>query len=210
MLLADRGFANHQLMAWLWRSHWHYCLRLPCDVMIHGTQRYPRTVAQLYPPVREAKFYRNVGLWQDGSCRCHLVLATVKGAKDSWAVVTDEAPSLQTLWQYSLRFCVEFIYREAKQFTGLCDAQTRDAQRLDFYFNASLTALNLARYEAYSGHSQMDETAQPISFSMSSYKRLAFNDHLLLRFISMLDLDSTLIKSHPNYEKLRSYGIVGS
>jgi hypothetical protein len=26
----------------------------------------------------------------------------------------------------------------------------------------------------------------------------------------MLELDSSLIKSHPNYEKLRSYGIIDS
>jgi hypothetical protein len=32
MLLADRGFSNHQLMGWLKTSQWHYCLRLPCDV----------------------------------------------------------------------------------------------------------------------------------------------------------------------------------
>jgi hypothetical protein len=39
----------------------------------------------------------------DGVHRCNLVLATVQGAKDSWAVVTDEPPTLQTLWQYALR-----------------------------------------------------------------------------------------------------------
>jgi Transposase DDE domain len=99
---------------------------------------------------------------------------------------------------YRARFAIEFIYREAKQFTGLCDAQTRDAQRLDFHFNASLTALNLARFEAYSHQAQSDDAAQPVPFSMTSYKRMAFNDHLLSRFISMLELDSTLIKSHPN------------
>jgi len=43
---------------------------------------------------------------------------------------------------------------------------------------------------------------------MASYKRLAFNDHLLERFIAMLDLNPSLIKSHPNYETLRSYGII--
>ncbi|WP_262561149.1 hypothetical protein [Acaryochloris sp. CCMEE 5410] len=36
MLLADRGFANHQLMSWLQQSRWHYCLRIPCDVLLHG------------------------------------------------------------------------------------------------------------------------------------------------------------------------------
>jgi hypothetical protein len=41
---------------------------------------------------------------------------------------------------------------------------------------------------------------------MASYKRLALNDHLLNLFISNFGLNPTLIKNHPNYEKLRSYG----
>jgi Transposase DDE domain len=111
---------------------------------------------------------------------------------------------------YRARFQIEFIYRDAKQFTGLCDGQTRDANRLDFHFNASLTALNLARFEAHSRQTEATESSQPNAFSMTSYKRLAFNDHLLSRFISKLNLDSTLIKSHPNYENLRSYGVIDS
>ena len=63
MLLADRGFANDELMGWLRTSRWHYCLRLPCDVLLHGPKRYPIAVGRLYPPVGEARFYRNVGLW---------------------------------------------------------------------------------------------------------------------------------------------------
>jgi len=87
MLLADRGFANHELMVWLRNSQWHYAIRLPCDVLLHGTNRYPRTVGSLYPPLGEACLYRQVGLWVDGTHRCNLVVATVKGAKDSWAVI---------------------------------------------------------------------------------------------------------------------------
>jgi hypothetical protein len=45
---------------------------------------------------------------------------------------------------------------------------------------------------------------------MASYKRSAFNDYLLERFIAQLDLDPTLIKSHPNYEKFRSHGIIAA
>ncbi len=88
-------------MHWLRRSRWHYCLRLPCDVLLHGLRRYPITVAAIYPPLGEARLYRNVGLWSDGTHRCNLVLASVQGAKESWAVITDEAPTLQTLWQYA-------------------------------------------------------------------------------------------------------------
>lgn len=87
---------NHDLMEWLRSSGWHYCLRLPSDVLLHGLRRYPIAVGSVYPPLGEARLYRHVGLWQDGIHRCHLVLATVKGAKESWAVITNESPSLQT------------------------------------------------------------------------------------------------------------------
>jgi len=48
-----------------------------------------------------------VGLWLDGEQHCNVVLANVKGVKKPWAVITDEEPSLQTLWQYGLRFRIE-------------------------------------------------------------------------------------------------------
>ncbi len=41
-------------------------------------------------------------------------MATVQGGKDSWAVVTDEPPSLQTVWQYALRFQVEELFLDSK------------------------------------------------------------------------------------------------
>ena len=42
---------------------------------------------------------------------------------------------------YKARFQIEFIFRDAKQFTGLTDCQARDFTKLDFHFNASLMAL---------------------------------------------------------------------
>ena len=114
ILLADRAFACHDLMAWLKLTDWHYALRLKCDVLVHGVNRHPVEVGKLYPPVNQAKLLTTVGLWADGMHRANLVLATVKGAKDSWAVITDEVPSLQTLWNYSSRFCVEELFLDSK------------------------------------------------------------------------------------------------
>jgi hypothetical protein len=71
-------------------------------------------VGSMYPPLGQARLDRNVGLWLDRVHRCHLVLATVKGAKESWAVITDESPTLQTLWQYALRFQVEELFLDSK------------------------------------------------------------------------------------------------
>lgn len=142
MLLADRGFANHELMSWLQASGWHYCLRLPTDVLLHGPRRYPIVVGSVWPALGEATFYRHVGLWQDGTHRCNLVLASVKGVKEPWAVITDEPPSLQTLWQYALRFRVEELFLDSKSGAfELEDSRLRSVDALERLYLVAAIAL---------------------------------------------------------------------
>ncbi len=106
----------HDLMSWLQTSKWHYCLRLPSDVLLHGPRRYSTTVSGIYPKLGEAAFYRHVGLWSDGVHRCNLVVATPQGVKEPWAVITDELPVvLQTLWQYALRFRCRCSYSKGSK-----------------------------------------------------------------------------------------------
>lgn len=112
----------------------------------------------------------------------------------------------QIVQYYKLRFQIEFLFRDAKQFTGLEDCQARDAAKLAFHFNASLTALNLAKFEAIEQHSG----TAPFVFSMASVKRRMLNQHLLDRFICNLDLEPSQIKSHPNYSTLCNYGIIAA
>ena len=107
---------------------------------------------------------------------------------------------------YKARFQIEFIFRDSKQFTGLADCQARDLTKLDFHFNSSLTALNLAKWDAIQQHNSDTDFV----FSMTSYKRRALNYHLLERFIDKLDLEPTLIKSHPNYSHLCDYGAIAA
>lgn len=107
---------------------------------------------------------------------------------------------------YKARFQIEFVFRDSKQFTGLADCQARDFTKLDFHFNSSLTALNLAKWDAIQQHNSDSD----FIFSMASYKRRTLNHHLLERFIQQLDLEPTLIKSHPNYRSLSNYGIIAS
>lgn len=143
--------------------------------------------------------------------RLACLVDTRKTGKTGYALLfsTDiELDAERIVEYYKARFQIEFIFRDAKQFTGLCDAQTRQPQSLDFHFNASLTALNLAKHDDQLRFAKDNQEQSLTPFSMASYKRIAFNDHLLERFISMLDLNPTLIKSHPNYQNLRSYGII--
>lgn len=118
---------------------------------------------------------------------------------------TDVAQDPKQIYQfYQLRFQIEFIFRDAKQFTGLEDCQARDGLKLEFHFNASLTALNLAKFNAHRQH----QGQEPFVFSMASVKRRALNQHLLERFITNLDLEPSVIKSHPNYSTLCDYGAI--
>ena len=113
---------------------------------------------------------------------------------------------IQLYEAYAARFQIEFIFRDAKQFTGLTDCQARSSQKLDFHFNASLTALNMAKWEQY----QQRDIWEPFVFSMASYKRRKLNQHLLERFIHNLELDETSVKRHPNYQTLCDYGLIAS
>jgi hypothetical protein len=52
-------------------------------------------------------------------------------------------PPEQIVEYYQARFQIEFIFSDAKQFTGLSDCQARHFPRLDFHFNASIIALGV-------------------------------------------------------------------
>jgi hypothetical protein len=104
---------------------------------------------------------------------------------------------------YKARFQIEFIFRDAKQFTGLSDCQARSKAKLDFHFNASLSAVNLAKLEVRQQRGDTDE-----SFSMASLKRRAFNQHLIDRICEYLANGQSLEKSSPDYEVLCNYGTI--
>ena len=107
---------------------------------------------------------------------------------------------------YKSRFQIEFIFRDAKQFTGLTDCQARKKEALSFHFNSSLTALNLLRKE----DRELSGATNSNVCSIASWKARYFNERLLDRFISHLDLDPTFIKNHPYYEELRNYGAIAA
>ena len=118
---------------------------------------------------------------------------------------TDTKLDAETIYRYyKARFQIEFIFRDAKQFTGLSNCQARRQESLDFHFNASLTALNLAKVDAYFSFDYDPDTP----FSMATQKMVYFNEHLLEKVFSILDLDRSWIKCNPEFEALRTYGAI--
>jgi hypothetical protein len=117
---------------------------------------------------------------------------------------TDTDLDTVLIYQYYVaRFQIEFVFRDAKNFTGLTDTQTRDARRLHYHFNASLTALNVAKLQ--DNELQKKEQTQH-AFSMANWARKYHVDIVINRIIATFGFDLTSIKSHPDYEKAVSFG----
>jgi len=107
---------------------------------------------------------------------------------------------------YKARFQIEFIFRDAKQFAGFSDCQARDQAALHFHFNASVSAVNVARLIAQAEQ----RTAAKFVFSMASLKQRFFNEHLLDLFIEQLALDQSAVKNHPQFDYLRNYAAIAA
>ena len=134
------------------------------------------------------------------------VVVVVHTQRKRYAVLfsTDvDLDALKLYRYYKARFQIEFLFRDAKQFTGLSDCQARSKGKLDFHFNASLSAVTFAKLEARQASGDGDA-----SFSMASLKRRAFNQHLLDRICEHLANGQSLDKSSPEYEALCNYGII--
>lgn len=136
MLLADRGFANQALLKWLKSRSWHYSIRIASDTLVWGVRRWSACPVSGLRTVRgEAKMYHQVRLWESGIETVNLALAYPEKVAEPWAVITDETPTLQTLWQYGLRFRVEELFLDSKSGAfGLADSRLRDAQKLNHLY----------------------------------------------------------------------------
>lgn len=132
MLLADRGFAHQELLKWLNKRTWHYCLRIPSDTLIHRVHRWRACpVSQLRTVKGEAKMYHQVRLWEAGTEKVNLAHAYPSGVAEPWTVITNETPTLQTFWQYGLRFRVEELFLDSKSGVfGLADSRLRTPSKL--------------------------------------------------------------------------------
>ena len=57
----------------------------------------------------------------------------------------DSMDGREVLDYYRTRFQLEFCFRDGKQHAGITNCQSTDFRKLDFHFNASLAAVNLAK-----------------------------------------------------------------
>jgi len=106
---------------------------------------------------------------------------------------------------YRSRFQIEFIYRDAKQYAGLCHCQGRSGEKLDFHWNAALTTVNLAKIQH-----RRDENLNKEKFSMANSKTLYNNILLLERFIDVFGINPNSTLNQKKIKELLVFGKIAA
>ena len=112
-----------------------------------------------------------------------------EGRADKWQLYfsTDLTQSAHDVLEYyRTRFQLEFCFRDSKQYAGITNCQSTDLRKMAFHFNASLTAINLAKAAC---------KRMGIPYSIASCKSMIHNAYMLERFICVFGIqpDTTLI-----------------
>lgn len=110
-------------------------------------------------------------------------------------------PARLIVQYYQLRFKIEFLFRDAKQFCGLTHCQARSKEALHFHFNMSLAAVNLL---------QLQMKLDPTIDSMNSFVRKAYNTRLVKWLFSQLSSEAKLDINHPTVQKVLELGSMRS
>jgi hypothetical protein len=180
-LLADRGFEHGELIRWLRFHHWSWAIRAKSDLKITFANGQIGSVADLLPETGEAYLFENVTILED--IECHLATATVSIAQESWAVITNIPPSLQTFALYGQRFGgIEPHFKDYKSAAfEVPRSRIRDAQALE----RLLMLLAAATIIAISTAVQVIAQGQLSSIDWHSHRGLSFLQ-IGLRYINEL------------------------
>lgn len=105
--------------------------------------------------------------------------------------------ALKIIDYYSLRFQIEFLFRDAKQFTGLNHCQARSKEKLHFHFNLSLAAINMA---------QLKMKDNPTIMSMNTFKRMAYNTRFANYILKQLSPLAKIDINSPIMQQIVQFG----
>ncbi len=218
--VADGYYARRKVFETLIHHKKHLIVRLRCDANLRYLSDGTRRPGQKGPTPRYAGKVRwrdlsrfdYVGVLED---KPHIALYTkvlnspyfkrdfrvvvlVNRRSNKYVILasTDVGQSAQEVVSYyRLRFQVEFLFRDAKQFAGLCHCQGRSEAKLDFHFNMSLAAVNLARLEMAA-----------LGVSFNSYVRRAYNRFLVVSLLEQLGLETEYGLKDPVIEAVVNTG----
>lgn len=139
-------------------------------------------------------------------------VAFVKYLKEGVVVTTKiycssntKQETLEFVTFYNSRFQMEFVFRDAKQHTGVNSCEARSKEKLDFHINTALTSVNLAKINWFS-----DEKNRKKPFSMADYKTQFNNELMLNTFIGKFGINPNKPKNKIIISELLNFGKIAA
>jgi hypothetical protein len=145
VFLADRGFADTQLMRHLSKMGWHFRIRIKSNFWIHPSPMASFQVSDIDLAPGHIRCWQGVQITEQHVGPVHLAVARPLGSDEYWYVISDEMADIQTLEEYGLRFDIEenFLDDKSNGFQ-LEDSLIRSAEALErLCFVLAVTTLYL-------------------------------------------------------------------
>ena len=114
VFLADRGFADTELLAQLRRLGWHFRIRLKATFSVRRFGQPHCKVDDFALAPGRALFLHNVAITGAQVGPVSLALARHSCTGESWYIVSDEPTSVQTFAEYGRRFDIEENFLDDK------------------------------------------------------------------------------------------------
>jgi len=114
VFLADRGFADTELLAQLRRLGWHFRIRIKAPFSILRPGQPPCKVEDFTLAPGRALFLHNVAMTAAAFGPVSLARARHSTTGESWSIVSDEPTSVQTFVEYGQRFDIEENFLDDK------------------------------------------------------------------------------------------------
>lgn len=107
---------------------------------------------------------------------------------------------------YRLRFHIEFLFRDAKQFTGLTHCQAISQNKIYFHTNMALTTVSIAKALYWMSIPKQERNA----FSMADIKTLYFNNLLMNRIFQVFDFRPNFEENKQQLDTIRKFGTIAA
>jgi hypothetical protein len=177
IVLADRGFADTELMAHVSRLSWHWRIRIKSSFWIYRPGHPRSKVNQFFVAPGQAQFWAGVRITEEQFGPVHLAIGQPVGQTERWVVVSDEPVSTETFVEYGLRFDIEENFLDDKS-NGfhLESSRLRSAQVLErLCLVLALTTLYLVSQGTQVVEQGHRRQVDPHWFRGSSYLKIGWH-----------------------------------
>lgn len=114
VFLADRGFADIDLMRHLRRLGWHWRIRIKSNFWIYRRNHQRCQPGRLGLKPGQAYFWHQVWITEQYFGPVHVALARLENGNELWYVVSDEPTGVETFDDYGRRFNIEENFLDDK------------------------------------------------------------------------------------------------